>query len=263
MKDAGISGALNLPEVEQIYDATDLQNVVGAISGAISMSKAQQFLGVTRTQMQTLISAGYLIHSVGGDHARPRFSEEDITQFLERHAGFPVVKEMSWHSRGYDIASAARKYGVSVAVVYEAVLSGELSKTTRSSDYFQFSEIRLNIEEADRLFGREYPKGWQTISKVSKELGISVTFLRELAEMGYLDLRDDQDDRTHQGKTVVNSDSVRAFGETYVSRRLLARRNGVQVREVQKRMDAAGILILEHSVDGTEWIVEQDAISCV
>ncbi|WP_074914405.1 TniQ family protein [Celeribacter halophilus] len=263
MKDAGISGTLNLPEVEQIYAATDVQNVVGAISGAISMSKAQQFLGVTRTQMQTLISAGYLTHSVGGDHARPRFSEEDITQFLERHAGFPVVQEMPWHPRGYDIASAARKYGVSVAVVYEAVLSGELSKTTRASDNLQFSEIRLNIEEADRVFGREYPKGWQTISKVSKELGISVTFLRELAEKGYLDLRGDQDDRTHQGKTVVNSDSLRAFAETYVSRRLLARRNGVQVREVQKRMDAAGIPILEHSVDGTEWIVEQDAISCV
>ncbi len=263
MRDAGISGALNLPEVEQIYAAADVQSVVGAISGAISMSKAQQFLGVTRTQMHTLISAGYLTHSVGGDHARPRFSEEDMTQFLERHAGFPVAKEMPWHQKGYDIASTARKYGVSVAVIYAAVLSGDLSKTTRASNYLQFSEIRLNREEADRVFGREYPKGLQTISKVSKEIGVGVAFLRELADKGYLELRDDQDERTHQSKTVVRSDSARAFCETYVSRRLLARRNGVQVREIQKRIDAAGISILEHSSDGTEWIVEQESISHV
>ncbi|AVW91380.1 TniQ family protein [Celeribacter baekdonensis] len=263
MKDAGISGTLNLPAVEQIYAATEVRNVVGAVSGAISMTKAQQLLGVTRTQMQTLISAGNLTHSVGGEHTRPRFSEEDITQFLERHARFPVAKEVSWALRGYDIASAARKYGVSVAVVYAAVLSGELSKTTRATDYLQFSVIRLDVEEADRVLGRDYPIGWQTISNVSKELGVGVAFLRELSEKGFLELRDDQDERTHQGKTVVSSDSARAFGDMYVSRRLLARRNGVQVREIQKRMDAAGIPILEYSVDGTEWIVEQDIISHV
>jgi hypothetical protein len=45
---------------------------------------------------------------------------------------------MSWHPRGYDIASAARKYGVSVAVVYAAVLSGELSKQHGRLTIFSF-----------------------------------------------------------------------------------------------------------------------------
>lgn len=98
------------------------------------MSKAQQFLGVTRTQMQTLISAGYLTHSVGGDHARPRFSTADIDRFLERHLCFPVKKEPPVPFQGYDIATAARKYGLSVATVYDAVLSGKILNITRATD---------------------------------------------------------------------------------------------------------------------------------
>ncbi|MFG6498328.1 TniQ family protein [Sulfitobacter sp. 1A15106] len=263
LNDAGAIGALDLPEAERLYSVDVVEVVVGAVSGAISMSKAERFLGVTRTQMQTLIAAGYLTHSIGGDHARPRFSKADIDCFLERHLCFPVKKDIPAPFRWYDIATAARKYGVSVATVYGAVLSGKLPNTTRATDFTLFSQIRIDPLEAEQVFSTENRVDWKAIGNVSKEIGISASFLRELSERGYLELRDTDDERTHQRKTLVNCDTLDAFVETYVSRRLLARRNNVQVREVQKRMDAAGILILEYSADGTEWIVEQELISHV
>lgn len=260
LNDAGAIGALDLPEAERLYSVDVMEGVVGAVSGAISMSSAERRLGVTRTQMQTLIAAGYLTHSIGGDYARPRFSMADIDRFLERHLCFPVKKDLPAPFQWYDIATTARKYGVSVATVYGAVLSGKLPNTTRATDFTLFSEIRIDPLEAEQVFSTENRVDWKAIGKVSKEIGISASFLRELSERGYLELRDTDDERTHQRKTLVNCDTLDAFVETYVSRRLLARRNNVQVREVQKRMEVLEISMVEHSADGKECIVAQDII---
>ena len=82
---AGMQGALPLPEYEQIYDARAVEVVLDRVSSSVSMQAALKLLGLTRNQMATLIEAGFLTVSKGGDKARPRFSQADIIAFLDRH----------------------------------------------------------------------------------------------------------------------------------------------------------------------------------
>ena len=55
LRDAGLVGGLELPEFEQLYDATTVDDILSAKAGAISMVDAMRVLGLTRTQTASMI----------------------------------------------------------------------------------------------------------------------------------------------------------------------------------------------------------------
>jgi hypothetical protein len=131
---AGLQGALPLPEYEQVYDARAVEQVLEAVSSSISMQAAMVKLGLTRNQMTTLIDAGYLTVSRGGDRSRPRFSPADISAFLDLHRNIPVEPSRGTGGDSVSILVAARRFGVSTAQIYGLFVEGKLSRVRRARD---------------------------------------------------------------------------------------------------------------------------------
>jgi hypothetical protein len=260
LRDAKLEGALDLPEFERIYPTDAVDHVLAAVSGSLSYAKAEIQLGMSRTHLQTFVAAGFIQCSLGGDSARPKFAQKDIATFKDRHRDLPVVNAQRLHGSALTIAEAARKHGKSVVDIYRLIIDKTLTGVSVTSDALLFSDIRIDAEELANHFKAEGKEVFLPMVTCSKELSLGSAFIRELSTKGYLDTFDVLDERTHQRKTVMRQQDVLEFGHTFVSRRKLARLNGVKVREVQKRLDKAGLVPVEASGDGKEFLFLREDI---
>lgn len=252
---AGLKGAMPLPEYEQIYDARAVEEVLERVSSSVSMQAALKLLGLTRNQMATLIEAGFLTVSKGGDKSRPRFSQADINAFLGRHRSvvFRKVREGDMDEVG--ILIAARRHGVSTAQIYAMLLEGELSRVSRARDDLLWSSLRVSASEVGVLIAaNRVPVERIRLSTAADSLSLSNDFLRCLSREGWFDLQKEVDPRTRQPVTTIAQTDIAAFQTRYITRRRLAREMMLDVRRAQHRLVEAGITPVVVSEDGRELI---------
>ncbi|MCC5960294.1 MAG: TniQ family protein [Rhodobacteraceae bacterium] len=255
LRDAQLEGALDLPEFEKIYPAGPVNDILDAVSGSLSMSRAETQLGMTRTQLETLLSAGFLRYSLGGMNARPRFSQKDISTFKEQHRKFPASRTRGHPRTDLTVAEASRQYGKSVVELYRLIVDGTLKGVSRESDSLLFSDLLINAQELATLMARDDHDDhdeFMPMYRCVKELALGPNFIRELGAKGYLDIFDVLDARSYRPKSTIPTQQVNDFVRTDVSRRRLARMNAAPVREVQKRVEKAGLVPVELSADGKE-----------
>lgn len=252
---AGMQGALPLPEYEQIYDARAVEEVLDRVSSSVSMQAALKLLGLTRNQMATLIEAGFLTVSKGGDKARPRFSQADISAFIDRHRGFAFRKAREEDLDEVGILIAARRHGVSTAQIYGMLLEGKLSHVSRARDDLLWSSLRVSASEVGVLLSaNRVPDDRIRLSTAAETLGLSNDFLRCLSREGWFDLQKEVDPRTRQPVTTIALTDIAAFQGRYITRRRLAREMMLDVRNAQHRLEEAGITPVVVSEDGRELI---------
>ena len=252
---AGLKGAMPLPEYEQIYEARAVEDVLERVSSSVSMQAALKLLGLTRNQMATLIEAGFLTVSKGGDKARPRFSQADINAFLGRHRSvvFRKVREGDMDEVG--ILIAARRHGVSTAQIYAMLLEGKLSRVSRARDDLLWSSLRVSASEAGVLLAaNRVPDERIRLSTAADSLSLSNDFLRCLSREGWFDLQKEVDPRTRQPVTTIALTDIAAFQGRYITRRRLAREMMLDVRNAQHRLAEATITPVVVSEDGRELI---------
>ena len=255
LQGAGLKGALALPVYEQIYDASAVDQVLARVSSSVSMQAAMKLLGLTRTQMTTLIEAGFLTVSKGGDKSRPRFSQSDVDTFLARHRDVPVHRNFSMADDGVGILIAARRHGVSTAEIYRMFVEGKLSRICRATEDLLWSSLRVSALEVRRLLSASTKADERIrLSTAAAYLGLSNDFLRRLGEDGWFDLRHGVHPRTRQRMTTVASDALKDFESRFITRRGLARRMRLDVRHVQQRLDVASITPVVASEDGREMV---------
>lgn len=123
--DAGIIAETNLPDFEVIFDARKAQTLLEQASGSVGFVSAQKRLGMTRSQMESLLRADILVPGEGSDKARPRFTEATISRWLDYFASFP--KSQEWDSL-MNVRDTTRKYGLSTDRVLSLVMDGSLTK---------------------------------------------------------------------------------------------------------------------------------------
>ncbi|MFN4129803.1 MAG: hypothetical protein ACK4GC_08305 [Paracoccaceae bacterium] len=193
LRDAGLIGILDLPEDKQLYDATPVEDILSAEAGAISMADAIPILGLTRTQMASMIEAGILAVSIGDDKARPRFFAGDLAAFTGRHRIYPVHPDIPMERDRIGLAIAARRKGLSTATIYRLVMEGRLAHVQRAIDDLLWSNLRILIPEVGSALTNEgYDGSPRTnISAASERLGISNDFLRELSAQGRVQFQTD------------------------------------------------------------------------
>lgn len=254
LRDAKLEGNLDLPEVEKIYPADAVGDVLAAVSGSLSYTKAGVQLGMSRTELETLIAAGLIRCSLGGSSARPRFAPKDITTFNEQHRDIPVSYEGGPYRTKRTIAEASRKHGKTVVEIYRLIIDKTLQSVSRASDSLLFSEIRIDPYELASHFKVDGQEVFLTLGHCVQNLGLGRAFLHELSARGYLTILDVLDDRTHQPKQVIREKDMHDFENSYISRRRLGTLNHIKFYAVQKRLDMAGVLPVEVSGDGKEFL---------
>lgn len=254
LQGAGLQGALPLPEYEQVYEAMAVEQVLEAVSSSISMQAAMVKLGLTRNQMTTLIDAGYLTVSKGGDRSRPRFSPADISAFLDRHRNIPVEPSRGTGGDTVSILVAARRFGVSTAQIYGLFLEGKLSRVSRAKDDLLWSSLRVSAFEVGNHLSTNTGKDQVRLSTAAVSLGLSNDFLRRLGAEGWFELRREVDPRTRQRVTTLAEREVADFEARYITRRRLAQKMLLDVRQVQQHLGDAGSLPVHLSDDGRELI---------
>lgn len=260
LRDAQLEGTLDLPEFEKVYPAEKVNDILDTVSGSLSTRNAEIQLGMSRTQLETLISAGFLRYSLGGQDARRRFAQKDISEFNDRHREFPVANATGDQWPSLTIAEAARRHGKSVVEIYRLITDGALKRVYRASDLLLFSEIRIDSEELAALMLPDGRDEFMPMVAFTKELALGPDFIRELSAKGYLTIFDVLDERSRRPKVTMRKKEVNDFKTTYVSRRGLAQMNGVQVREIQNRVERAGLIPVEASADKKEFLFRVDDV---
>lgn len=149
--DAGIITETELPDFEVIFDAIEAQEILEQASGSVAFASAQKRLGMTRSQMETLIRADILKPGEGGDQARPRFTEATIQHWLEFFMSFPPSQK--WESL-IGIADAARKHKSSTDRVLSLILNGSFTKVHSVVGSAGFSAVVIDKAEAAGLLGK-------------------------------------------------------------------------------------------------------------
>lgn len=256
---AGLKGSLPLPEYEQIYDAMAVEEVLERVSSSVSMQAALKLPGLTRNQMATLIEAGFLSVSRGGDKARPRFSQADINAFLGRHRSIPFRNVPQGNVDEVGILIAARRHGVSTAQIYAMLVEGRLSRLSRARDDLLWSSLRVSASEVDVVLSANRVADPRIrLSTAAESLGLSNDFLRCLSREGWFDLQKAVDPRTRQPITTIAQADIAGFQARYITRRRLAREMTLDVRHAQQRLDQAGIIPVVVSEDGRELIFHRE-----
>ena len=254
LRDAKLEGALDMPEFERIYPAKEVNDILDSVSGSLSIRHAETQLGMTRTQLETLLKAGFLRCSLGGENARPRFSQKDISTFNDRHRAFPLAGLQGAPRSHLTIAEASRRSGKSVVEIYRMIVEGTLKGVFRASDSLLFSEIVIDAQEITALMTADGHDDFLPMYACVKQLALGTAFIRELSAKGYLEVLDIPDKRTHRPKATIRTRQIDDFLARFVSRRRLSHMNLIQVWEVQKRVEQAGLVPIEVSADGKEFL---------
>lgn len=148
LMDAQIIPETDLPDFEVVFDADTAKDVLEQASGSVAFSEAQKRLGLTRSQLDTLIKAEILEPGEGGDQARPRFTEATVQYWLDYVASFPLSER--WETLT-GIGGAARKHGISTSAVMELILNGTLKKVYCTKGASGFSAILIDKLEINAL----------------------------------------------------------------------------------------------------------------
>ncbi|MEH6644292.1 TniQ family protein [Sulfitobacter sp.] len=148
LTDSGIITEADLPDFEVLFSAVEAQEILEQASGAVTFSAAQKRLGMTRSQMETLIRAGILKPGEGGEKARPRFTEATIQHWLAFFTSFRSSPK--WDSL-ISIVDAARKYGSSTDRVKGLILDHSLTKVYSVKGVIGFSAVVIDKAEVARL----------------------------------------------------------------------------------------------------------------
>lgn len=240
LADAGMAGELDLPLFERIYPAAEVCDVLEPISGSVSVNEASRRLGLTRTQMSTLMQTNLFRPGRGGDEARPRFTEAQIQQFLARHECIPIMAPYDVTGLSLvDIASAARVSQVTVAVIYKLVLDGHVPNARRAGSDLRWSSLMVPRHEVDQLVRPATGLERVSISAASKVLAMDTQFIRELAQRGYFKLQDERDERTGLKKTTLGLPEMDEFRDRYITVRGLSRSIRQPVRRCREILEAA------------------------
>lgn len=258
---ARLKGDLALPTFEQIYDAVAVEQILEQVSSSISMLAAMELLGLTRTQMATLIEGGLLTVSRGGDRNRPRFSEADIRRFQGQYADIPVKPDLPFEPDEVEIAKVARRHAVSTAVVFQMIVDRRLTRLRRAEDNLLWSNIRVSSQEVDRLLSAQVGEEarWLRLSTAASRLAMSPDFMRELAASGWFDLRVEIEPRTRQSMTSIAEAGIIEFEARFITKRLLARKVLSNVRRAQRRLQDAQIAPIVSSRNGIEAVLNIDS----
>ena len=151
LMDAEIITETDLPDFEVTFDAVEAQDILEQANGSVAFSAARKRLGMTRSQLETLIWAGILKPGEGGDKARPRFTEATIQHWLYFFTSFPLSPK--WESL-MGIADAVRKYGLSTDRVMGMILDGSLTKVYSAKGATGFSAILIEQAEVAGLLAK-------------------------------------------------------------------------------------------------------------
>ena len=169
-----------MPEFERIYPAEEVDDILDSVSGSLSIRHAETQLGMTRTQLETLLKAGFLRCSLGGKNARPRFSQKDISTFNDRHRAFPLAGLQGAPRSHLTIAEASRRSGKSVVQIYRMIVEGTLKGVFRASDSLLFSEIVIDAQEIAALMTADGHDDFLPMYACVKQLALGTAFIREL-----------------------------------------------------------------------------------
>ena len=258
LTDAGIICDTDRPDYEVLFNAPEAQALLENASGSVSFVAAQRRLGMTRTQMERLISEGLLEPGEGGDKARPRFTEETIREWVGFFEAFP--EEPKYHTLS-SISETVGSLGVSTADVLRLVKQGRLSDVYRDSRKQGLVAILIEKNEASRHFHAASDKQTSTaISSVSANARISTKFLFQLADAGCFNLVEVTESRTSRPVTRIPDDALASFNEQYVSRRYLSR-NGRSALAIKRKLEAGGVEPVFTSLDGKEFIYERGELT--
>lgn len=264
LRDAGLIGALPLPEHEQIHPVDGVERILDAASASISMVAAMECLGLSRDQIGSLIKADILSPSQGGDNARPRFTRVDIERFLSRHGSFPPLESTEDVGVCIGILATARRHGVSTAEVYAKILDGTLTRVYRADDNLLWSSLRIDRAQADRLFMAKVDDGSLiNIGAAGIRMAMDTSFLRALAQEGWFNLQDTINPRTNQAITRVEEEGIASYEARFITRRMLTRHTQSRVVDVQIRLETAGVFPVRVSEGGKEAVFDLGAIRYV
>jgi hypothetical protein len=249
--DAGIIPETDRPDFDVIFDALKAQKILEGASGAVSFAAAQRRLGMTRTQMETLIGAGLLTPGEGGDRARPRFTEATIQEWTDLFNKYP---EASASNALSSVADTVSSLGVSTDDVLRLMLDGQLREIQRLKGTVGLASLLIHKETArNYLRGMPDKQTSKPISTVSSDLRIGRHFLLQLAQAGHFHPIGVTDSRTNQPGTRILDEEVALFDARYVSRRYLSR-NGKNALVVKRELDTKGVVPVFSSADGREFI---------
>lgn len=212
-------------------------------AGAMSLTKAGEYLNAPRVQVRNLYECGLIRpFAQGGRNARLKdhaFPREELDGFLgQLLAGAEPVS--SPPPGAADIPAAAKQACCSAEEIVRLVLGRGLSWTGRLRDVPGYLSLLVDVGEVRERVRREDHGGY-SLREVERLLATSTHGVLALVGDGHLPARTAVNPVNRCPQTVVPRDAFEAFRETFVSLAELSRERAKNPRGLLREMREAGV----------------------
>lgn len=223
----------------ELFDAIAAAPFLRSLDAAVSASKLQRALNLSRPQFELLQRDGYLQPMLGGSRHRPVWDLREARTFVDcllRRAEPVTLSKDGWS----DIATAAQRLKTRPGVIVRIIAEGRLQRLGRYTGREGYPAVLVQRDEVAAFLDRPEAAGI-SIEVFAKTVGIRRVKAMRLVNGGHVPSTAGLNVKTRATQRLLAPANVTAFHDRFVTIRTLAAMLDQTWQSLRPRLAEAGI----------------------